>query len=254
MVEIGLDSFMPLPASRISMTEHFPAWLISTVFPSAARPLFEYTVNMDSLGNPIYDSRMGKYSDAYSGGSRPSEWHNIAAKILLEETNGNVDWEPDTIAFALNTYADGPNALAENIFNTALVLNGQKESDIKRDIPFIKRFIGKTSNYDAAQFREASEWIKSRASNYRTFRDYSSPERLDKYLEANPNIDILTEVYENVVNGQLREIGTMKKQIQRDPSLTPKERKEQLDDIQYNEDAIKRNFIETYNYYRFPEE
>jgi len=46
----------------------------------------------------------------------------------------------------------------------------------------------------------------------------------------------------------------MKKQIQRDPSLTPKERKEYLDDIQYNEDAIKRNFVETYKYYRFPEE
>jgi hypothetical protein len=254
MVEIGLDSFMPLPASRISMTEHFPAWLVSTVLPSAARPLFEYTVNMDSLGNPIYDSRMGKYADAYSGGSRPSEWHNMAAKILLEETNGNVDWEPDTIAFALNTYADGPNALAENIFNMALVLNGQKESDIKRDIPFIKRFIGKMSNYDAAQFREASEWIKSHARTYRTFRDYSDPEQLDRYLEANPNIDVLTEAYENVINGQLREIGTMKKQIQRDPSLTPKERKEYLDDIQYNEDAIKRNFVETYKYYRFPEE
>ena len=254
MVEIGLDSFMPLPASRISMTEHFPAWLVSTVLPSAARPLFEYTVNMDSLGNPIYDSRMGKYADAYSGGSRPSEWHNMAAKILLEETNGNVDWEPDTIAFALNTYADGPNALAENIFNMALVLNGQKESDIKRDIPFIKRFIGKMSNYDAAQFREASEWIKSHARPYRTFRDYSDPEQLDRYLEANPNIDVLTEAYESVVNGQLREISTMKKQIQRDPSLTPKERKEYLDDIQYNEDAIKRNFVETYKYYRFPEE
>jgi hypothetical protein len=245
---------MPLPASRINPFDNFSAWMLSTIAPSSARPFLEYTMNMDSLGNPIYDSRIGKYADAYSGGSRPAEWHNSAAKFLLEASNGRVDWEPDTIAFLLNNYADGPNALAENAFNLAMVKTGEKELDLKRDIPFVKRFVGKMSNYDAAQFREAEQWIKSRARVYRTFRDYSDPEQLDRYLEANPNVDILTEVYENVINGQLREIGTMKKQIQRDPSLTPKERKEYLDDIQYNENAIKRNFVETYEYYRFPEE
>lgn len=254
MIEIALDSFMPLPASRINPFDNFAAWALSTAAPSAARPFLEYTMNMDSLGNPIYDSRIGKYADAYSGGSRPAEWHNTAARVLLEVSNGEVDWEPDTIAFLLNNYADGPNAIVENAFNLAMINNGEKELDLKRDLPFIKRFVGKMSNYDASQFREAEQWIKPRARVFRTFRDYAEPEQLDRYLEAHPNIDILTEAYESVINGQLREIGTQKKQIQRDPTLTPKERKEYLDDIQYNEDAIKRNFVETYEYYRFSEE
>lgn len=254
MIEIGLDSFVPVPASRINMTENFPAWLLTTIAPSAARPFLEYSMNMDSLGRPIYDARIGKYAEAYSGGSRASEWHNWAAKTLLDVSNGQINWDPDTIAFVLNNYADGPNAIAENIFNSALVLSGEKEIDLKRDIPFIKRFIGTQSNYDAAQFRDAEKWIKSKASIYRTFREDEDPAKLERFLEANPNIDILSEIYDDVINGQLREIGERQNQVKRDRYLTPKERKEYLDDLQYNEDAIKRNFVETYEYYRYPTE
>ena len=45
-----LDSFMPLPVSRINMVENFPAWLIDSALPSAARPMVEYMMNLDEIG------------------------------------------------------------------------------------------------------------------------------------------------------------------------------------------------------------
>ena len=40
-----LDSFMPLPVSRISPVENFPAFVIDSALPSAARPFVEYMMN-----------------------------------------------------------------------------------------------------------------------------------------------------------------------------------------------------------------
>jgi hypothetical protein len=72
-IEIGIDSYLPIPASRINPFDNFGAWLLDSATPSAARPLVEYLINVDAMGNPIYNSRAGKYSDAFSGSSRPSE-------------------------------------------------------------------------------------------------------------------------------------------------------------------------------------
>jgi hypothetical protein len=254
MIEIGLDSYMPFPASRINPFDNTGAWLLGTLSPSAARGFIEYTLNLDSLGNPIYNSRIGKYSDAYSGTARAGELHNTMADILFGISEGNINWNPNTIAYMMNTYADGPNLAAENAFGLMLALKGEKDIDLKKDVPFIKRFIGRMSNFDAREFSEAERWIRKEAPKYKTFRDIRPPEEYDRYVEKHPTVPIISAMYDNVLNGSLSQLSEQRKLILRDRDLTPKERQEYLDDIDYNINAVKRNFVESYRAIREEEE
>jgi Large polyvalent protein associated domain 38 len=254
MLEIALDSFMPIPASRINPMDNFGAWLFGTIMPSSARGFVEYTLNMDSQGNPIYNSRLGKYADAYSGTARPGELHNWMSDTLFGLTKGIIDWSPNSIAYALNTYADGPNVLAERAFGLALALKGDKEIDLKKDVPIFKRFVGRMSNFDAREFSEAERWIKDEARTYKTFRDIRPAEEYDEYVENHPSVPVISAMYDDVLNGTLSELAERRNLIMRDRELTPKERKELLDDVDYNINATKRNFVESYKAIREEEE
>jgi hypothetical protein len=254
MIEIGLDSFMPFPASRTNPFDNMGAWILGTVAPSSVRGFIEYTLNLDSLGNPIYNSRIGKYSDAYSGTARPGELHNWMSDVLFGFTKGNIDWNPNTIAYVMNTYMDGPNVIAEGSFGLALALKDEKELDLKKDVPVFKRFIGRMSNFDAREFSEAEQWVRKEARKYKTFRDIRSPEEYDEYVENHPSVPIISAMYDNVLNGSLSTLSEQRKLVLRNRELTPKERQEYLDDIDYNINAVKRNFVESYKYIREEED
>jgi hypothetical protein len=254
MIEIGLDSFMPFPASRVNPFDNVAVWAISTIAPSSVRGFIEYAFNMDSLGNPIYNSRLGKYADAYSGTARAGELHNKMADVLFGLSKGEINWNPNTIAYVMNTYADGLNVLAEGAFGLALALKDEKELDLKKDVPIFKRFIGRMSNFDAREFSEAERWIREKAPKYKAYRDIRSPEEYDEYVEKNPTVPIISAMYDNVLNGTLSTLSEQRKLILRNRELTPKERQESLDEIDYNINAVKRNFVESYKYIREEED
>jgi hypothetical protein len=248
-VEIAVDSFLPIPASRINPFENFGAWMLDSATPSAARPVVEYVLNIDAMGNPIYNSRTGKYADAYSGSTRPSEIHRAAAQYVFDTTNGKIDPSPDTIAFFLNNYADAPNHLAENAWNLALTATGDKDFDAKKDTFVLRSFIGRNSNYDARKFAEAEKEIKDLSRRLKTIEDFGSPEQILRFYREQPNADILIQTYNAGVNGELRRLQTESNQIKRDRTLTPKQRKELLDDIQVSMNYIKKGLVEDFKAY-----
>jgi hypothetical protein len=112
-LSVMMDSFLPLPVSRINMFDNFPAWLMDSALPSAARPLFEWQMNIDALGREIYNNRQTRVGDAYTGGDNIPELYKSAARTLADVTNGAIDWSPNTLYFFANNYADGPMRLAQ---------------------------------------------------------------------------------------------------------------------------------------------
>lgn len=252
MVEIGIDSFLPIPASRINPFENFGAWIIDSATPSAARPLVEFVLNVDAMGNPIYNSRAGKYADAFSGSTRPSEIHRAITQQIFNITNGTVDISPDTVAFFLNNYADAPNHIAENSWNLVLTAIGDKQFDAKKDTFVLRSFIGRNSNYDARKFAEAESKIKDLARRRKTIEDFGTPEQLERFYANHPNADILIDTYNAGVNGELRKLQQERNQYKRDPSLTPKDRKMLLDDLQISENYIKKGLVEDFAAYEGP--
>jgi len=248
MVEIGMDSFLPIPTSRINPFENFGAWLIDSATPSAARPLVEFVLNVDAMGNPIYNSRAGKYADAFSGSTRPSEIHREIAELIFNTTDGEVSISPDTIAFFLNNYADAPNHLAENSWNLVLTSMGDKNFDAKKDTFLLRSFIGRNSNYDARQFAEAEKGIKKLSQQLKTFEDLGTPEQVVEFYRENPNADILVDTY-NKGRGQLSKLEAERRQILLDRSLTPKQREDFVQSVQIEINYLKKLLVEDFKAY-----
>jgi hypothetical protein len=250
MVEIGMDSFLPIPTSRINPFENFTAWLLDSATPSAVRPFVEFTLNIDAMGNPIYNSRAGKYADAFSGSTRPSELHREITETIFNTTNGEVIISPDAVAFALNNYADGINHFAENSYNLFLTATGDKEFDAKKDTFILRSFIGRNSNYDARKFAEAEKGIKKLSQQMKTFEDLGTPEQVLRFYQKNPNADILVDIYNRGVNGELKRLQSERKQLMLDRSLTPKERDRYVEDIRVQENYIKKLLVEDFEAYK----
>lgn len=244
IVTVGLDSFLPLPFSRISPIENFPAWAMDSVTPSAFRPFFEYVMNLDGLGREIYNNRQTRYGDAYTGGDSIPEAYKMAARALFDATDGAIDWSPNTMYFFASNYFDGMAKMGTAATNLSYSVAGNKDFDPKHDLPFIGSFIGTKSNIDAREFSKVEDQIKAIDKRINSLKD--KPEMLDRYLEANPNAYAAVEFYNAQVNGQLRQVRAVANQVRANGELTPRERKLQLEEINGISGTIKRQLLNVF--------
>ena len=99
---ITLDSFLPIPVARFNPTDNPLAWIVDSAMPSILRPAVEYVMNVDTFGKQIYNSRVSRYGDAYSGGEYVPESYKKVTRFLAEISNGAINWQPQTVAFFMN--------------------------------------------------------------------------------------------------------------------------------------------------------
>jgi hypothetical protein len=193
IVTIGLDSFLPIPISRISPVDNFPAWAMDSVTPSPLRPFFEYVMNLDGLGREIYNNRQTKYGDAFTGGDNIPELYKYAARELFNATNGAWDWSPNTIYFFASNYADGIAKALTGVTNLGLSVTGQKDIDLKNDTLFLNSFFGSKSNVDAREFSKVENQIKGIEKRVNALKD--KPEQFEQYMNENPTDYYLVQFY-----------------------------------------------------------
>ena len=243
IIDVGTDSFLPLPISRISIVDNPAAKFMDTMTPSMFRPFFEYVMNLDGLGREIYNNRQTRYGDAYTGGDNIPEMYKWAARSLFNATNGAVDWSPNTMYFFANNYADGLAKVAAAGTDTLMLATGQKAFDegALKSMPFISSFIGSKSNYDARAFSKFEEQIK--ATDKRLELKNSNPDQFAAYAEKHPEEVALTYVYNKQVNGMLRKVRAAANQVRANPDLSPAERKAQLKELVDSQNMIKRNLL-----------
>lgn len=243
-LSVMMDSFLPLPVSRINMFDNFPAWLMDSALPSAARPLFEWQMNVDALGREIYNNRQTRVGDAYTGGDNIPELYKSAARTLADVTNGAIDWSPNTLYFFANNYADGPMRLAQTGMNMALLASGEKAFNPKTDTILFDSFFGSASNYDAKQFSSIEKQIKDMERKLKMFE--SNPEQFAKYVEANPMDEYLVKMYNEGVNGRLKEYREEANMVRKMPDLSPKDRNDALKNIVQMQNFEKRHMIDAF--------
>jgi len=245
--DVGFDAFLPLPASRINMWENPAAWAMDSVTPSLFRPFFEYAMNLDGLGREIYNNRQTRSGDAYTGGDNIPEFYKDAAKLLANITNGGVDWSPNTMYFFANNYADGLTRLIHNSYNIGMVGTMQKDFNPKTDTLAFDMFFGAKSNFDAREFSKAENIIKDKERKLNMFKN--QPERYMDYIAANPYDQGIVDIYNKGVNGDLKKVRELANKYRAMPDLTPKERKELLDNVKEQQNLIKRHLIEVFKAY-----
>ena len=240
----GLDSYLPLPISKISPIDNFPAWAMDSLAPSSIRPFFEYVMNLDGLGRQIYNNRQSRYGDAYTGGDSIPEVYKGAARELFNATNGAVDWSPNTMYFFANNYVDGMAKALTGVSNLGLTLTGKKDFDLKNDTLFLSSFIGSKSNVDAREFSKAETRIKTMEKRINALKD--KPEMFREYMEENASDYYLVQYYNSTVNGPIRDLRAMANKIRTDKDMDLRERKERLDEVIKLQNMVKRNVLDTF--------
>jgi len=243
--DIALDSFVPLPISKMDATENPVNFVIDSITPSIARPLLQFALNKDGLGRGIYNEPYRRMADAFAGGDRIPEGYKDAARYAFNEMGVSVN--PNSLYFLSNSYFDGVARLFETAYS-ALGLSGEKPANIKRDSLLFGSFFGTKSSVDSREWAEVQSQLMKKQANLNGAK--TDPEAYFKYMERNPMDEVLVKSYLKDVNGSLKKLQAEAKQIRFMPGgLSPKEREEMLEPNRMMQNLIKSNLVEKYKMY-----
>jgi hypothetical protein len=218
---ITLDSFVPIPVSRMDIRDNPALWALDSATPSFARPVLEFVVNKNGLGQQIYSSSNRRMGDAYMGGDNIPETYKILAKALFNATNGDYDWSPNSIYFLSNSYVDGVGKIIDAMVSGAYLASGEKEFNPKTDLPFLGSFIGAKSNIDNKEFVLVEEKVKKMSEVLNTYKK-ANPAGYADYLDKNPLAEVIVATYDK----SLPAINAMRAEAKRVRmmDLSPKEK------------------------------
>jgi hypothetical protein len=249
-VPIMMDSFMPLPVSRGSPIEKPLAWGIDSVLPSIVRPLMEYEMNYNSLGQQIYNNRQSFVGSTYTGGDNIPEIYKSVARNLYEASNysSTFKFDPNVMYFFANSYMDALAKFSQTSFNLYLVGIGERDPDLmevlKRDTLLLEGFVGTASSYDARKWNAVEKDLERRKAALNEVKD--DPLRYNEYMEANPMDQMLVDMYNGDANGELKKLRHEAKEIRLNSDLTVQERTDQLRENKLQLNLLMMQLVDLY--------
>lgn len=244
MIEIFMDSYLPLPISRINPLEssdHATAFILDSFVPSAVRPLYEYSMNMNAFGQQIYNSRQTRVGDAYTGGDNIPDMYKDASIMLLNATDGAIDWSPNVMFFFANNYADGLTRMIQNGYGLGLTLAGNKDFDFKRDLQVFDSFVSKYSKADQRAYSRIRNLVGDKEKRLNALSQ--NPVAYAKYTQDNPYDPFIVQRFKEVEAQKINPARAQTNEVRRMPGLTPKERTELVDQRKSVVDAYTKGLV-----------
>jgi hypothetical protein len=246
MFVIGMDSFLPLPVSRMNPIEKPLPFLIDSMTPSVGRPLVEYAMNVDALGRKIYNDRTSRLGDAYTGGDNIPEIYKDAAIWWLSFSGYDVS--PNSLYFFANNYADGVTRIVQNANNIRLWLGDKKDFNPKTDTMLLDSFIGTKANFDAREWSRVESDLEERSKYVKMLKD-NHPAEYVEYISKNPLDQMLTKMYDHDVNGRLKKLREQANKWRVMEGLDPRTRTALVKNIVLQQNFEKRRLIDLYKAY-----
>ena len=249
--QISFDSYLPVPISRIDFMDDPLRFAVDSMTPSIGRPLVEYAMNKNGLGQAIY-STTGSHNNAYAGRESVPEIYKMAARYFADSTNGAINITPNTLSFFANNYADGLSKFLEIGTGASLIAQGKKEFDItkdsfRKDVPFIGSFIGAKANVDSREFSSIEKQIKDIKDDLDMFK--SNPKEYAEYIERNPMAPAIVDIYDKAKGKYLDKLNHIKNIYERSPDLSPIERQQLVKPIDEAINNIKYTLVNTFESY-----
>ena len=247
---ILLDSFLPLPISKIPITESPRNWLIDSITPSVLRPLVEFSMNMNGIGQTINSASQRRMGDAFTGSDRIPEIYKDAAKWWFRTTDGEGllgvpgDLSPNSIYFLANSYLDGLSKIAEITYNWANLDKGEKEFNPKNDIPLFGSFFGAKTNVDSRRYGKVEEKIKE-IDKRLVSMEKDDPVQHALYVAKNPLYPSVVEAYQSK-QGELNALRQKATEIRTMKYLSPKDRDQILRTITLEQNMLKYQMVEEF--------
>jgi hypothetical protein len=249
-VPIMMDSFMPLPISRGSPIENPLAWALDSIMPSVIRPLMEYEMNYNSLGQQIYNNRQSFVGSTYTGGDNIPEIYKSVARNLYElsDYSSTFKFDPNVLYFFANSYMDALAKFNQTSFNLYLVGIGERDPDLmealKRDTLLLEGFVGTASSYDARKWNAVEKDLERRKAALNEIKD--DPIRYLEYMQANPMDQMLVDMYNGDANGELKKLRHESKEIRLNSNLTVQERTDQLRENKLQLSLLMMQLVDMY--------
>ena len=247
---ILLDSFLPLPISKIPVTESPRNWFIDSITPSVFRPLVEFSMNMNGIGQTINSASQRRMGEAFTGSDRIPEIYKDAAKWWFRTTDGEGllgvpgNLSPNSIYFLANSYLDGLSKIAEITYNWANLDKGEKEFNPKSDIPLFGSFFGAKSNVDSRMYTKVEKKIKE--IDKRLFSmEKDDPVQHALYVAKNPLYPSIVDVYQSK-QGELNALRQKATEIRTMRYLSPKDRDQILRTITLEQNMLKYQMVEEF--------
>jgi hypothetical protein len=228
----------------MKMTDNPAAFVMDSITPTLARPFLEYTMNLNSLGQEIYNNRQSRYGDAYTGGDNIPEMFKDASRLLADATNGGIDWSPNTMYFFANNYFDGYSRLVHNGYGLAQVVGGKDALNAAQNSLIFQSFISKLSNVDQREFARTEKEVQDKEKIINMFKE-SNPEKYLEYSLEHPFDIAMVDMYNKQVGGTLNGLRSDANSIRRIPGLDPIDRKELLKQNKDAQNLVKRQIIDS---------
>jgi len=247
MGSILTDSFLPIPISRIPITEHPINWFFDSIAPSIVRPGFEYAMNMNGIGQTINSAQQRRFGAAFTGGDKIPAIYKDFSEWLYKYTEGKQNIPPNTIYFLMNSYVDGWAKFAQLLYNWNGLATGSKEFHAKTDMPVIGGFFGSKSNVDAREYGKLEEKVKDLDTRFKTLKkvDIGAYASL---MQKNPMAETAIHMYTQE-KARLDKLHARANEIRANQVFTRKEKEELLKFNITQQNMLKHEMVERFKLY-----
>jgi hypothetical protein len=244
------DSFLPLPMSKIPITDSPLNWLVDSIAPTVFRPIVEFIANKNGIGQAINSATQRRMGDAFTGSDRIPEVYKDVAKWWFRATDGegfmgvpgNVS--PNTIYFFANSYLDGVSKLGEIGYNWANLDKGEREFNPKNDIPLFGSFFGAKTNVDSREYGKVEEKIEEIDKRIVSMKK-DDPLQHALYVAKHPLYPSVVDAYRSK-QGELNELRRKATEIRGLKGLSPKDRDQILKVITLQQNMLKHQMVEQF--------
>ena len=244
------DSFLPLPMSKIPITDSPLNWLVDSVAPTVFRPVIEFISNKNGIGQAINSASQRRMGDAFTGSDRIPEVYKDVAKWWFRSTDGEGfagvpgDVSPNTIYFFANSYLDGVSKLGEIGYNWANLDKGEREFNPKNDVPLFGSFFGAKTNVDSREYGRVEEKIKEIDKRLNSM-EKDDPVQHALYVAKYPLYPSIVDTYQSK-QGELNELRRKATEIRNLKGLIPKDRDQILKIITLEQNMLKHQMVEQF--------
>jgi hypothetical protein len=242
------DSFLPLPISKIEVTESPMKWAVDSIMPTVFRPVVEYLMNTNGVGQAINSATTRRLGEAFTGGDRIPEVYKTLSKDIYRQSLGAIDMSPNTLYFFTNSYLDGISKMfLELPYSLTDLAQGEKTFNPKTDVPLFGSFFGAKTNVDSREYGKMEVKIKEMNQRLTTL-EADSPELYAEYISKNPLVPKIVDIYQTR-QGDLNELRQKATEIRNMRYLSPKDRDSLLKITIMEQNFLKHMMVEDFKAY-----
>ena len=249
MMSAAKESFMPVSLEDWGLFNHNPVgWAIASAAPTPIKPALYLAWNADSYGRQIYNTRIGKYGEAYAGGDYVPEMFKSLSKELFDATDGAVDLNPHTLQFFANNYIQGVANVTQAVVGNYQNLMGEKEFDLKTDVPVFSSLVGRQTDADARNFSDTEQALMKAKTRMSALQGSGNYDAYARYIENHPTDAYLIKRYDTVkakINGINKQLNKA-----RASDMTPKEYREQADALRMMRSLYMKDLNDDFREFR----